>query len=58
VKKVPPAPGFTEVKIPGELSRGSREQRQRDGIPLSQATCSELAILAARFAVPMPEALL
>jgi LDH2 family malate/lactate/ureidoglycolate dehydrogenase len=57
VKRVPPAPGFTEVSVPGEFSRRSREQRLRDGIPLAQPTCDELAALAARFAVPMPAAM-
>jgi hydroxycarboxylate dehydrogenase B len=54
VKRVSPAPGFTEVSVPGEFARRSREQRLRDGVPLAQATCDELAALAARLKVAMP----
>ncbi len=57
VKQVAPAPGFTEVNVPGELAQRSRTQRLRDGVPVAQATCDELAALAARLGVGMPEPL-
>jgi len=38
VKAVPPAPGFSEVLIPGEPEARAREQRQRDGVEIEAAT--------------------
>src|SRR5205814_8784364 len=38
VKAVPPAPGFDEVLVPGEPESRTREQRQREGIYVEDAT--------------------
>ena len=35
IKKVPPAPGFDEVLIPGDIERKTRGKRLKDGIPIS-----------------------
>ena len=34
IRAVPPAPGFKEVLIPGDLERRTREERIRNGIPI------------------------
>jgi uncharacterized oxidoreductase len=34
VRSVPPAPGFTEVLIPGDLEARTRADRERDGVPI------------------------
>ena len=51
LKAVPPAPGFSEVLVPGEPEARTREARSRDGIPLPdrtweaiQATARELGV--------------
>ncbi|MBI2939356.1 MAG: Ldh family oxidoreductase [Chloroflexi bacterium] len=44
VKAIPPAPGFSEVLVPGEPEHQSREARRRDGIPIPDSTWA--AILA------------
>lgn len=38
LKAVPPAPGFSEVLLPGEPEAQTRATRQRDGIPVPDAT--------------------
>jgi LDH2 family malate/lactate/ureidoglycolate dehydrogenase len=43
---VPPAPGFTEVMVPGDPERRAREQRKRDGIPIGESLWHELSGLA------------
>ena len=50
-----PAPGVSEVLVPGEPELRSREERQRDGIAVPDATWAELQAVAARFDVPLPE---
>ncbi len=45
IKQVPPARGFSEVLLPGEPERRSKEERLRDGIPVPEATWN--AIVAA-----------
>ncbi len=54
VKSVPPAPGFSEVLIPGEPEARSREQRLREGIPLPDDTWRALQDAAAMLGVPLP----
>ena len=34
VRKIPPAPGFTEVMIPGDMERKVEEERLKNGIPI------------------------
>lgn len=50
-----PAPGFSEVLVPGEPEDRTRAQRLADGIPLADATVHELRELGARFSVEFPE---
>jgi LDH2 family malate/lactate/ureidoglycolate dehydrogenase len=56
-KKVTPAPGVAEILMPGEPEVRSRAQREREGVPLPDATCKELAAIAQRFGVPLPQPL-
>jgi LDH2 family malate/lactate/ureidoglycolate dehydrogenase len=56
-KTVAPAPGVAEILIPGEPEVRSRARRQREGVPLPDATWSELAAIGKRFGVPLPEPL-
>ncbi|MBO0744000.1 MAG: Ldh family oxidoreductase [Candidatus Dormibacteraeota bacterium] len=53
LKGVPPAPGFSEVLVPGEPEAQSRRQRSA-GIPIPAATFNALSELADRFDVPGP----
>jgi LDH2 family malate/lactate/ureidoglycolate dehydrogenase len=54
VKRVPPAPGFDEVLVPGEPEVRTREQRLREGIPLPDATWQALQDAAASVGVAVP----
>jgi len=47
IKALPPAPGVSEVMYPGEPEARVAEERERLGVPLSEATRSALAKLAA-----------
>lgn len=49
-----PAEGFSEVMVPGEPERRSRQQRGQAGIPLPDATWQELVATANRFGVAVP----
>jgi uncharacterized oxidoreductase len=49
VKSSPPAPGLTEVLVPGELEARTRRQRLRDGIPVEAATWEVLRQILDRF---------
>jgi LDH2 family malate/lactate/ureidoglycolate dehydrogenase len=42
IKAVPPAPGFTEVLLPGEPEQRARAKRGAEGIPLPEATWEAL----------------
>ena len=55
IKAVPPATGFSEVLLPGEPERRSREERSRTGIPMPNQTWSQLGELAERLGVTVPE---
>jgi len=48
ITSCPPAPGHEEVTMPGELDFRTKEQRQRDGIPLPATTCRQLEAVAAK----------
>lgn len=50
-----PAPGFTDVLVPGEPEERTKEARLRDGIPLADATVDELRELGSRYSVQFPE---
>ncbi|MAG36727.1 MAG: hypothetical protein CL878_10875 [Dehalococcoidia bacterium] len=55
VKAVPPAAGFSEVLLPGEPERRSRDERRHTGIPMPAQTWGELRELAQRLGVTVPE---
>jgi LDH2 family malate/lactate/ureidoglycolate dehydrogenase len=57
LRAVAPAPGGAAVTTPGERSAQQRRERELAGIPLAASTTDELAVLAARLGVAMPEAL-
>jgi uncharacterized oxidoreductase len=47
VRAVPPAPGFTEVSVPGDPEMRARAVRERDGIPIPDDLWQKLLTLAA-----------
>jgi len=51
VKRTQPAAGFDEVLLPGEPEQRSSQQREKEGIPISDATWSDLMGLAERFGI-------
>jgi hydroxycarboxylate dehydrogenase B len=53
-KRVPPAPGFDEVLVPGELETRTRASRGREGITIPDATWQEFDEISRRFRVPLP----
>jgi uncharacterized oxidoreductase len=50
-KSSPPAPGFTEVLVPGELEFRTLRQRQREGIPIDGATLAAIRRYGKRLGV-------
>ena len=46
VKAVPPAAGFDEVLVPGDLESRARERRRREGIPLADHVWASLVEVA------------
>lgn len=56
-KRVRPAPGVEEILMPGELEARARAMRQRHGVTLPDATWQDLAKVAKRFAIQLPEPL-
>ena len=46
VRAVPPAPGFDEVLVPGDLEDRARPARRRDGIPVNDKVWKSLEDLA------------
>ncbi len=54
-KGVAPAPGFKEILIPGEPEVRTRERREREGVPVPEATWKDLVKVGQRFGVPLPE---
>jgi len=53
VKAVPPAPGFGEVLLPGELERRSKGRRQQEGIGLPDNSWETLQQEASRLGVDL-----
>ena len=51
VRGVPPAPGFEEVMVPGDLEARARSERGRNGIPLTDVVWKSLTDLAAELGV-------
>lgn len=57
VKSSPPAPGFTEVLVPGERAHRTREERQRDGVEVDATAWEQIKALAGELGVTAPEPL-
>jgi uncharacterized oxidoreductase len=55
IKSSPPAPGFDEVLVPGELEFRTLARRQNEGIPLDAATIDAMADHGARLGVHLHE---
>ncbi|CAN5723675.1 Ldh family oxidoreductase [soil metagenome] len=51
IKRVKPAPGFNEVLVPGEPELRARAQREREGIPIAEATWSAIRATASELGV-------
>jgi hydroxycarboxylate dehydrogenase B len=49
IKRVPPAPGFAEVLLPGEPELRTREQRAAQGIPVAESTWQEIRAYAEEY---------
>ena len=54
VNAVPPAAGFDEVLVPGDLEARAREERSRDGIPIPAPVWKTLTDVARDLNVPLP----
>jgi uncharacterized oxidoreductase len=54
VKSRKPAPGFSEVFLPGERSRKNEERQLKEGVEIDEATWLELAKLARKLEVQLP----
>ena len=54
VNAVPPAAGFDEVLVPGDLEARARERRSRDGIPIPAEVWKTLTDLADGLEVSIP----
>lgn len=51
IKATPPAPGFSEVLLPGERERRLRDERLAQGVPLDEATVHALKALGQRYGI-------
>jgi uncharacterized oxidoreductase len=56
LRATPPAPGYTEVEVPGDPEVGARRRHAAHGIPLPIRTVSALNEMASRLGVPVLEA--
>ncbi len=54
-RSLPPAPGAHQVLMPGDPERLSRAKRTRHGIPVPDAVWEELARLAERLGLDLPD---
>lgn len=54
LKALHPAPGFSEVRFPGERAARLEAERRRDGIPLIPSTFDALVEAGERLGVPFP----
>ena len=55
VRAVPPAAGFEEVLVPGDLEDRARKTRKRDGIPVPEEVWKPLTDLAEELGVSVPD---
>lgn len=51
VKNCPPAPGFKDILVPGEMEDRERARREREGIPVDDETWRQMKGAAARYGV-------
>ena len=54
VNAVPPAAGFDQVLVPGDLEARTREKRSREGIPIPAEVWKTLTDLADGLEIPVP----
>jgi LDH2 family malate/lactate/ureidoglycolate dehydrogenase len=54
LKRIPPAPGFEEVLVPGEPEARRQAERERDGIPLPPTLWATFSELSAELGVTPP----
>jgi LDH2 family malate/lactate/ureidoglycolate dehydrogenase len=54
IKSVPPAPGFSEVQVPGEPEVRAARRRGEEGIPVPEDTWAEIVATAERLGVSVP----
>lgn len=57
MKSAPPAPGFTEVMMPGEPDFRAKAEREAQGIPIEPVTWGQICEVALGCHVPIPEPL-
>jgi hydroxycarboxylate dehydrogenase B len=55
VTSCPPAPGFSEVVMPGALDFRKRQQRLAEGIPLAETTWADILAVAQRLGIATEE---
>ncbi|HEU5316030.1 MAG TPA: Ldh family oxidoreductase [Chloroflexota bacterium] len=55
VKKVPTAPGFSEVLLPGEPEAKARAERRKDGVPVPADTWEAIGGAAKELGVELPQ---
>ena len=55
IKALPKANGFDEILVPGEPEDQTYEARLRDGIPLPDGTARNLADVAGKLGIPVPD---
>ena len=54
IKACPPAPGFDEVRIPGELEFANYDEAAAEGIELGPATVEDLSSLGSQYSISFP----
>ncbi len=54
VKSSPLAPGFSEIRIPGERSFQEKARRLREGVPIERKVWEDVSALADKLGVSMP----
>jgi LDH2 family malate/lactate/ureidoglycolate dehydrogenase len=53
IRETPPAPGFTEVLVPGDPERRAREKRLREGIPVEADVWEQIVEIAHSLDLPI-----
>ena len=55
IKSIKPAPGFSEVLVPGESGRRKEQRQRKDGVEIDEPTWSRLQKLASELGIATPE---